>query len=189
MPDELWKSIPGYPNYEVSNQGRVRSWLVGGAWTNHRKYKGKRAEIPRILKNSLGKNGYHRVNLSNKEGLKVINTHILVLIAFNGDRRSEGLECLHSDNDSTNNWLYNLSWGTRQKNCQDAYDTGAHVAPVGEACFSSKLTESQVLEIYELAHNSGRSQQVIADQFGIHRTQVSAIKLKKWWKATLKDCD
>ncbi len=29
---EIWKSIPGFPDYEVSDRGRVRSWRRMGIW-------------------------------------------------------------------------------------------------------------------------------------------------------------
>jgi hypothetical protein len=32
--DEIWKTIPGFPSYQVSNRGRIRTWVKPGIGNN-----------------------------------------------------------------------------------------------------------------------------------------------------------
>jgi len=63
--NECWRSISGFLNYQVSNIGRVRNSNTG-----------------RIMKLSVGKDGYRRVGLTNSEGQKLFLVHKLVANEF-----------------------------------------------------------------------------------------------------------
>ena len=114
---EEWREIKDYPNYEVSNLGRVRSKdrLVGqfGHKKNYtRIMKGK------VLQPRKQNAGYLVVWLSVEGKKKAITVHRLVATAFiNGF----GSDVNHIDGNKTNNRADNLEWVTRSNNIKHAY--------------------------------------------------------------------
>jgi hypothetical protein len=117
MTDEIWKPIPGFDGYEVSNNGRVRSYFkhAGRHWD--------KLETPqRILSAKPARKGYRQVRIRGTDGkyyLRLI--HQLVMLAFRGPR-PDGLEVCHGDGNKLNNWLWNLRHGTHASNRQDYAD-------------------------------------------------------------------
>lgn len=116
MAEERWLPVVGYEGlYEVSDAGRVRSVDRIG-------FRGKRLR-GRILAFRMLPNGRPRVSLS-RDGVAVdAYPYHLVLEAFAGPR-PDGMECLHWDDDSMNNGLPNLRWGTRAENMRDMSRNG-----------------------------------------------------------------
>ena len=115
--DEVWKPIPGYNHYEVSNLGNVRSidrWLRFGRTEKLRFTKG------RILRKCRNDGGYEQITLNRRTGCHV---HQLVLLAFVGPR-PKGMEALHGDGNKANNRLDNLRYGTRSENQLDRRNHG-----------------------------------------------------------------
>ena len=98
IPGEIWKQIPDYPRYDVSNFGRVRSWYRG-RW-------GIRVS-PRILTPGICNGDYRHVALvwKNKKHTKLL--HVLVAEAFLGSR-PECTRIAHKDRNRGNNTLKNL---------------------------------------------------------------------------------
>jgi len=70
--EEIWKTIHGYPNYEASNLGRIKSLNY-----NHTGNSG-------ILKPNIGRRGYYKVVLFNECGCSTKLVHQLIAIAFLG---------------------------------------------------------------------------------------------------------
>lgn len=114
---ERWRPVPGYHGaYEVSDQGRVRSWKV---------YRGKPG--PRILKGVPKVEGHLNVGLVDAEGrVRFRMIHALVLEAFVGPRPEWAEESRHLDGDPANNALANLRYGTRSENQLDSVRHGTH---------------------------------------------------------------
>lgn len=112
---EAWLPIPGFPGYEVSSAGRVRSRV---------KYHGDFG--PRILKQPANRDGYPTVHICHEDGRKpVMKVHILVALAFHGPR-PVGLEVRHLDGDEQNNASTNLAYGTSSENSLDQVAHGTH---------------------------------------------------------------
>jgi len=98
---EIYKEIKDFPNYCISNLGKV-----------------KNNKTNKILKQRLQKNGYLEVKLSklNKTYHKYI--HRLVIDAFldNNDNK----KCVdHINGNKIDNNLKNLRWATHIENCQN----------------------------------------------------------------------
>ena len=97
--EEIWKTIEDYPNYMVSNMGRVKS-LRG---------KGK------ILKIKKEKNGYIRINLYKKGVNKHFSVHRLVAQAFIPNPENKP-QIDHINTNRTDNRVEKLRWVTRIEN-------------------------------------------------------------------------
>lgn len=102
---EEWREIEGYPNYMVSNLGRVKSL---GRWING-KNKGKRWQEEKILKQQLLNCGYLYIELyKNKKG-KNFRVHRLVAEAFIPNPYNLPF-INHKDENKQNNCVENLEW-------------------------------------------------------------------------------
>jgi len=110
---EEWRTIPGYPDYEVSNQGRVR-----------RRTASHQLPAGYVLTHVTSRDGYLQVNLWKDGAVGKKMVHRLVLLAFIG-ACPEGQESRHfPDPDKSNNRLSNLRYGTPQENYQDKLSLG-----------------------------------------------------------------
>lgn len=99
MKNEVWKEIPGFPDYQVSNLGRVMS------------YRNQYGHGPRIIHGEKTKTGYIQVSL-NKRRFKV---HRLVALAFIPN--PDGLPQINHKNEiKTDNRAENLEWCTAKYN-------------------------------------------------------------------------
>ena len=102
--EEIWKNIEGYPNYQVSNMGRIKRLSTGYY---------RRTE--KILKPQLQNNGYLHIKLSQKDKTKCILVHRLVAQVFIPNPNNKPQEN-HINEDKTNNRVENLEWCDRKYN-------------------------------------------------------------------------
>lgn len=151
MANEIWKVVPGYENYEVSDQGQVRNRRTSRLLTPTGAYAGL----------ALGR-------------ARKVRVHTLVLEAFIGPR-PEGQQCRHMNGDKRDNRLSNLRWGTSQENHDDALRLGER--PFGSRCPQAKLTESAVLVI----RNSTEPVAVLAERYGVSKSVISEVRNHKAW--------
>ena len=101
----MWKKIPypGFDDYEVSEEGEVRSF--------------KRSKEGKLLKARYNKRGYREVALQHSDGTqRSFLLHRLVLMAFNPIEGMENLTVDHIDGIITNNHISNLRWLTAEEN-------------------------------------------------------------------------
>jgi hypothetical protein len=173
LPDEVWKDVVGYEGrYQVSNMGRVKRLprVVKQA-------RGERLLEERIQKQTPLKSGHLHANLRRNSETHTVLIHRLVLEAFVGPCPC-GFECCHEDDDSVNNILTNLYWGTRKDNIGDRRRNGILV--VGERATGAKLTAGIVREIRNRL-DSGELQAVIVREYGLSTAHVSNIYNRKVW--------
>lgn len=105
---ERWAWVEGYPHYEISSHGRVRSYASGQ---------------PQIRRPSKDQHGYPQYSLWADGKGKNIRVHILVAAAFIGPRPA-GLHIRHLDGDPTNPRVENLAYGTPRENALDTLRHG-----------------------------------------------------------------
>ena len=111
--NEHWVPLPGFEGkYEVSDRGRVRSFLIPGRRSD------KRRETPVVLRHDTVCGGYHKVRL---QGRRVRGVHQLVAEAFLGPC-PPGHEVDHIDCDPSNNCVSNLQYLTPEANRQARVD-------------------------------------------------------------------
>lgn len=163
--NEEWRTIPGFPDYEVSNLGAVRSW---------RNRYGVRPDKPKLLKQTPNRKrgGYMNVTLRSPEGeSKLRRVHALVLEAFVGPR-PEGFDSCHNDGNPANNHLDNLRWADRRTNLSDKISHGT--APVGTRSNFARISTESVNEI-KAARGAGERVAVLAARYGVSAAQVYRI--------------
>tara|TARA_R110002049_G_C8784019_1_gene531050 strand:- start:23 stop:523 length:501 start_codon:yes stop_codon:yes gene_type:complete len=110
MGKEIWKSVPNYIGYEVSNLGGVRSIDREVIYKDGRVRRCKGVSLSTYIRE-----GYNTVKIGGcRKGV-----HVLVAMAFLGHKPSgstKGLVVDHIDNDPLNNNLNNLQVITQRKN-------------------------------------------------------------------------
>lgn len=162
---EIWKPILGFAGYEVSNHGRVRSWMS----VNH---PGK------ILSPAKTSSGYMQVSLSLRGSLHPLRIHRLVLIAFVGPCPT-GMESCHKDGIRSNNCLSNLRWGTKSSNYQDRH--GHNTDNTGTKNGRATINEETVKQIRQMA-SEGKSLRSIERTLNLPEAVVSKVVHRKTWK-------
>ena len=101
--EEVWKIIEKYPNYMISNLGKIKS-------LNY-----KRTGKEQILKQSINGRGYYYVLISINNKYKNILIHKAVAEAFlENDNNYSDVN--HIDGNKLNNCIANLEFCTRSEN-------------------------------------------------------------------------
>lgn len=181
---EEWKAITGTDGwYEVSNQGRVRSWKGKGfGWV------GKRLPEPKILQQGATRGGYLAVKLYVDGSKRCRGVHRLVLEEFIGPC-PVGMEGCHKNGDPADNRLSNLRWDTPLSNAEDKRKHGT--MPRGEHMYWAKLTPEKVREARQL-YIPGHPEfgnKPLARRYGVsHGAMKNALK-GNTWKHVEKDTD
>jgi hypothetical protein len=153
--DLEWKSIPTYPNYEVSNLGQVKNKASG---------------LILSLSTKKGRHPYQRAHLCCDGKVKYVLVHRLVLETFVGPCPAKH-QCLHLDSNPRNNRLDNLKWGTVVEN-------HSTIKRSGENNGRSKLNSDDVIFIREY---TGRLKDLV-DMFNVSYGYITNIRSNITWK-------
>ncbi|HET8685991.1 MAG TPA: HNH endonuclease signature motif containing protein [Methanosarcina sp.] len=141
-----FKTIPHYPNYEVSKEGLIRNKSKGTfmKWVDNGK-------------------GYKSVKLYNSDTPKgrYCLVHRLVMSTYNP---IDGfMDVNHIDGNKSNNHLSNLEWITKSDNTRHAHLTGL---------FKNKLSIENVKDIKGLLKNSKYNYTEIGKLFGVGHATI-----------------
>jgi hypothetical protein len=153
---EQWRTIKDYPNYAISDQGRIR---------------GPKS----VTEGQLTRFGYRSKVLRNEHGVKGKRIHRLVMQEFVGPSE---LEVNHINGIKTDNRLINLEYVTRTENIRHSYKIGTHKGPKGEEHGRAKLTWEAVRYI----RASKEKADVLAKKFGVKVRTIDAAKYYENWK-------
>lgn len=104
--EERWVKSKEFPDYEVSNNGRVRNTKTG-----------------RIMKTNINTNGYETVCLRKNKQQYNCRVHRLIADSFYGGEH-DGLDVNHIDGNKRNNVISNLEFCTRKDNVDHALNHG-----------------------------------------------------------------
>jgi len=150
-PIERWAPIPGFKAHEASTHGKIRSSTTTLA-TSVNPRTGR--ESVTLWDHAAG-------------GCETVTVHRLVMLAHGGEPPNEGDEVCHRNGDKTDNRYANLRWGSRSDNQREKVRHGSRGGP-------QRINEETACSI-RLAQASGRTQQAVADEFGVSRSLVSMI--------------
>lgn len=158
---EQWAYVVDFPNYLVSNLGRIN---------------GPRGDLAQ----RIDRKGYRSVELSNDAGRVKRAVQRLVAEAFIGPR-PDGCVVRHRDGDNTNNAATNLAYGTPTENEADKRIHGTTL--LGERHPAAKLTEAQVRAIRARYSRGSLSDggNALARELGVSRALIGHIVARKLW--------
>jgi len=149
MSNEIWKNAPGFPGYQVSDAGRVRS-------------------NGRILRVDNVK-GYDRVRLYRDKHVVRMLVHRLVALAFIPN--PDGLPQINHKNEiKTDNRVENLEWCTAKYN--NSYGTGRKRAAKSRSRAVGQYTTNGVLVATYTRIKDAR------EKYGVHIFSVLAGRRK-----------
>lgn len=171
MEKEIWKDVPNYEGYyQVSNLGNVRSLdrIVKKSDGHTQFFKG------RLIKQKTDDIGRRSLCLKKNGKQKDTRAHMLVALAFIGER-PEGYHVCHIDGNASNNNLENLRYDTPTQNRIDIYRNNRK-GPKG------KLYIKEVLEIRELYKNNIFNQNELSELYKVNQSSIGAIIRKEKFK-------
>ena len=164
----LWRTVPGYPAYEVSVDGLVRRCQG---------FRCRRAH--RVLVPFVRPNGYAQILLYQGGQRRRFGVHQLVALAFLGPKPSPLHQVAHLDGQRLNNHVSNLAWLLPIEN--DAHKDLHGTRLRGSQIHGAKLTEAQVVLIRQ-ALAVGIRQCALAQTYGVSDSTVSLIARGKTWR-------
>ena len=153
-----WRAVIGHPHYEVSDEGQVRS--LQRVITNRIGVRKRRRGLVLKATPTKVRDGrfYRRVSIDGRN----IPVAGLVLEAFVGPR-PPGQLTRHLNDNSMDDRLVNLAWGTRKENGQDCARNGRSI----------KRLPNEVTEDIRAAYEGGESQRSIAERYGVSQNSIS----------------
>lgn len=180
---EEWRPVHGFPEYAVSDQGRVK-----------RVVESKSGNLPKVLRPWISNQGYRIVTVFAHGKGKRKQISRLVCEAFHGPPPTSEHHAAHGDGDPANNSPANLRWATRKENMADCLIHGTRaMGPThgrntkpertcrGSAHGLSKVTERDVLAIRAAPKVMGSGVRLAA-QYGVTPTAICFIRSRKNWK-------
>jgi hypothetical protein len=155
--NEEFKTVPGFTQYQVSNKGRVKSFVV--------------SPIGRFLNPRHSDSGYVKVLITNDEGKPQNKTiHSIVMRAFVGNYPSNKHVINHKNGNKAFNRLENLEYILKTNDTRHAYDTNLKT----NKGIVTSLTKSQAQEIIDL-NFKGTSYTKLALQFKVSKSTIARI--------------
>lgn len=169
---EEWKVIEEFPNYEVSNLGRVRS-------IKHINSVGRLVNSTILKPQPDGRHFYYHVNLLADGKKKTVNIHRLVAKAFI-ENPNNYTSINHKDENKRNNAADNLEWCTTAYNNNYGSRKGMRQGAKHPMC---KIDLETVLFIKKNHISCGGKMRNIdlARMFNLSRSHVSGIAHGRYW--------
>lgn len=177
---ERWLPIPGYEGlYDVSDQGRVRSWRCPPRLRPKVLTPVMKRPRPSVNLQRFSVRGcYAQARLVDLDGRRVHRfIHRLVCQAFYGDPLPDQ-QVRHLNGISTDNRAENLRWGTSAENAADREAHGHTVR--GELHGFSQLTDAKVRMIRDAA-GRGVAWRTIAVVIGVDQRTVGRVVRGERW--------
>lgn len=174
MSEETWRVIDGYPDYAVSDLGRVKR-LTSRTCAKA----GAILKAPRRSRHTRASGGYAVVSLCRDGVVKSHMVHRLVAVAFL-PREVGKPEVNHLNGNAGDNRAVNLEWTTSSANQLHAYRLGLQDAS-GEKNGQAKLSEEQVLEIRRRANGTRGEFTALSKEYGVSPATISDVVNGRTW--------
>lgn len=176
--EEEWRDIPGFPSYQASSLGRIRSADRMLAIAPSR----RSAAHMRPMKGNIlcpwRAGDYWVVSLGK---VRKRGVHRLVCLAFHGRPPSPKHETAHNDGNPTRNVPSNLRWATKIENEADKVVHGTISKGPGLKGYHhprAKLTDEAVREI-----RAGTvPARYLAGKLGVHASTINRIRSGSAWR-------
>lgn len=167
----LWKALPGFPAYEISEFGDVRRVVDSPT-----------RKIGHIVKGQVRRQGgyrYRLIKLVRADGTKQCRSaHRLVALAFIGAPPTPRHEVAHNDGNALNNDYRNLRWATAAENGRDKT---RHGVARGSRNPRARLTETKVAAIRRTFTGRRGEIAALARVHGVsHSAMFDAIRGNHW---------
>lgn len=176
---EIWKEIPEYYDYLISNFGRVKSKerLIRYTHSVTGNEHFRKTEEKFLVVYMNNRTGYKFVQLKSDKKSKNFSIHRLVAMAFIENSNNHPV-VNHIDGNKHNNTVENLEWCTNEYNHEHATKTGLKAR--GTEVGGSILNDTCVFAIKNL-FNSGLSHNDISKFFGVKKALITQILTGKLW--------
>lgn len=156
-----FRTIPDFPDYEVSESGTIRR--IGGG----------------VIKSRPNRTGYIYVGLRKEKKQRMLLAHRAVATAWISPSPFEKACVAHLDGDRTNNQASNLSWVTHSENERQKVAHGT--SNTGERNPASRLTEALVTAMRE-RRTQGISYPKLGREFGVSTSIAHYACTGKNWR-------
>lgn len=166
--EEQWKRIEDFPNYYISNLGKVRSHKTSNT---------------KIIDGWVSNAGYNRVTLRRHDKRYRRAVHRLVAEAFIPNPKNKS-QVNHIDGDKLNNHVNNLEWVTSYENVKHSIKNNLNNPQKGEGHPFSKLKEEDVMRINERYDNGESSSEIAKDYPVNYRSVMDIVNGKTWAHVT-----
>jgi len=171
MENEIWKAVPEYEMYEVSDQGRVRRWKIS------------KQEWKEVKTTTYNNAPYAMFTVSKKgEHTKLYLHRILATLFVPNDNPKEFIDVCFTDGKITNTVASNLYWSNQKERMgrrkqEGKYHTEGH---------NTKLTEQDVKDIRSKWQNRilepCMTHKEFAVHYGVHPWSIYACIKRITWK-------
>ena len=182
MNETQWKQIPGYPGYEASTDGNIRS--IDRKDTAGRNRKGTQ------LKPATKANGYLMVSLRKNDKTVGCNVSRLVAQTFLPNPK-EKPEVRHINNVRADNTVTNLQWVTKEENTTYTMQANPISVARAERLSDVEIKKQQNIVLIEgikhdLMHTTMKFQDIAA-KYGKHGSEVSRCNVgQRYYDETLQ---
>lgn len=183
LDNEIWKPIPGYPKYQASTLGRIRSiereLTVYDPSQDHF-YKVIRGQY--ILKPHPNWRGYLRVDLrsTDRKTGRVECVHRLVALTFIPNPNNYA-QVNHINPDKNDNSVNNLEWCTNLHNNQHARSLGLYDAAMRilhKSRFKLDVIQAKTVKV---CLRDGATVRQLSEYFKVNKSVIKDIKSGRTW--------
>lgn len=186
---QIWTIIPGFTDYEISNDGKIRSLDRTKIYRSGRKM--QLAGKDKLLR-SHPANGFLMTDLIDNRGKRrTVYPHKMVALVYvENDKPRKKKVVIHKDGNAKNNHFENLRWSTVSESIQRGFDLGirdnsslwekrrAKYGPKGGNKSMGRpdpVSDADKLRIVELRKNKQVTLATLASQFGCSISHVHKI--------------
>lgn len=157
---EEWRAVPNTAGYEVSNLGRVRSYVGQGRRSVDM------SKPPKLKKQTLTWDRFV-VNIEKRAW----HVSTLVALAFLGPR-PEGAQVLHADDNEWDNRVSNLRYGSQKENSADKLKNGSTRSLRAVEDYVKSITSLGEQETYDIAVEA-EEENFVANGVVVHNCRLN----------------
>jgi hypothetical protein len=168
MEKEIWKEVPDYESYDVSNLGGIRRWNIA------------RTRNKEVFATTCSNAPYKMFTVSKHAKYTKLYLHRVIAILFVPNKKPlENTHVCFLDNNIANTVASNLYWSNQKERMTRRKKEGGYR---GSKTPHAKLSKIDVLTIRYMDHHKTMSHKEMAEYFGVHRWTIYACVKRKTWK-------